>query len=79
MMPTGSSARDDNGGGAPAVICKNSGIKRAAKNDLHFFTTQLGMCFLPPAANGTEWEDISIWLQALEMIECGAPLLSSDV
>lgn len=35
--------------------------------------------FLPPAANAAEWEDISIWLPALEMIECGAPLLSSDV
>ena len=35
--------------------------------------------FLPPAANGAEWEDISTLLPALEMIECGAPLLSSDV
>ena len=40
---------------------------------------QLDMRFLPPAASGAEWEDISIWLPALEMIECGAPLLSSDV
>lgn len=44
-----------------------------------FSQPQLGMCFLPSAANGAEWEDISIWLPALEMIECGAPLLSSDV
>lgn len=35
--------------------------------------------FLPPAANGAEREDISISLPALEMIECEAPLLSSDV
>lgn len=28
MMPTGSSARDDNEDGPPAVICKNSGIKK---------------------------------------------------
>lgn len=67
------------GGGPLTVICKNSGIKRAAKNDLHFFTTPARHVLLPPAANGAEWEDISIWLPALEMIECGAPLLSSDV